>query len=65
MLEKETKELVYGEFKDTQSASLADRQVTLRLVMIFPDTGTNQDYNKSATFNGILKVTTTANGSPR
>ena len=62
---KETKELVYGEFKDTQSASLADRQVTLRLVMIFPDTGTNQDYNKSATFNGILKVTTTANGSPR
>lgn len=62
---KETKELVYGEFKDTQNASLADRQVTLRLVMIFPDTGTNQDYNKSATFNGILKVTTTANGSTR
>ena len=62
---KETKELVYGEFKDTQNASLADRQVTLRLVMIFPDTGDNQDYNKSATFNGILKVTTTANGSPR
>ena len=61
----ETKELVYGEFKDTKSASLADRQVTLRLVMIFPDTGTNQDYNKSATFKGILKVTTTANGSPR
>lgn len=62
---KETKELVYGEFKDTKSASLADRQVTLRLVMIFPDTGTNQDYNKSAKFDGILKVTTTANGSPR
>lgn len=62
---KETKELVYGEFKDTQNASLADRQVTLRLVMIFPDTGHEQDYNKSATFNGILKVTTTANGSPR
>lgn len=61
----ETKELVYGEFKDTKSASLADRQVTLRLVMIFPDTGTNQDYNKSATFDGILKVTTTADGSPR
>ena len=61
----ETKELVYGEFKDTKSASLADRQVTLRLVMIFPDTGTKQDYNKSATFNGILKVTTTANGSAR
>ena len=61
----ETKELVYGEFKDTKSASLADRQVTLRLVMIFPDTGTNQDYNKSATFKGILKVTTTADGSPR
>lgn len=62
---KETKELVYGEFKDTQKASLADKQVTLRLVMIFPDTGTNQDYNKSATFKGILKVTTTANGSAR
>lgn len=62
---KETKELVYGEFKDTQKASLADKQVTLRLVMIFPDTGTNQDYNKSATFKGILKVTTTANGSVR
>ena len=61
----ETKELVYGEFKDTKSASLADRQVTLRLVMIFPDTGTNQDYNKSATFDGILKVTTTADGSAR
>lgn len=62
---KETKELVYGEFKDTQNATGADKQVTLRLVMIFPDTGTNQDYNKSAKFNGILKVTTTANGSPR
>ena len=61
----ETKELVYGEFKDTEKASLADRQVTLRLVMIFPDTGTNQDYNKSATFKGILKVTTTADGSAR
>ncbi len=62
---KETKELVYGEFKDTQSASLADRQVTLRLVMIFPDTGENQDYNRSATFNGILRVTTTQDGSAR
>ena len=63
---KETKELVYGEFKDTQGATTtADRQVTLRLVMIFPDTGTNQDYNKSATFKGILKVTTTADGSAR
>ena len=62
---KETKELVYGEFKDTQKASLADKQVTLRLVMIFPDTGTNQDYNKSATFKGILKVTTTADGTAR
>ena len=62
---KETKELVYGEFKDTQGASTAEKQVTLRLVMIFPDTGTNQDYNKSATFKGILKVTTTADGSAR
>ena len=61
----ETKELVYGEFKDTKSASLADRRVTLRLVMIFPDIGTNQDYNKSATFKGILKVTTTDDGTAR
>ena len=61
----ETKELVYGEFKDTQGASTAEKQVTLRLVMIFPDTGTNQEYNKSATFDGILKVTTTADGSAR
>ena len=62
---KETKELVYGEFKDTQGATTADKQAEFRLVMIFPDTGTNQDYNKSATFKGILKVTTTANGSAR
>lgn len=62
---KETKELVYGEFLDTQKATNADKQVTLRLVMIFPDTGDNQDYNKSATFKGILKVTTTADGSAR
>lgn len=62
---KETKELVYGEFLDTQKATNADKQVTLRLVMIFPDTGENQDYNKSATFKGILKVTTTADGSAR
>lgn len=62
---KETKELVYGEFLDTQKATNADKKVTLRLVMIFPDTGDNQDYNKSATFNGILKVTTTADGSAR
>lgn len=62
---KEAKELVYGEFLDTQKATNADKQVTLRLVMIFPDTGDNQDYNKSATFKGILKVTTTADGSAR
>ena len=58
-------ELVYGEFLDTQNASDADKKVTFRLVMIFPDTKEPQDYNTSATFNGILKVTTTANGSPR
>lgn len=62
---KETKELVYGEFLDTQNATNAEKQVTLRLVMIFPDTGENQDYNKSATFNGILKVTTTDDGNAR
>ena len=58
-------ELVYGEFLDTQNASGADKKVTFRLVMIFPDTEDAQDYNTSATFNGILKVTTTADGSPR
>ena len=58
-------ELVYGEFLDTQNASGADKKVTFRLVMIFPDTKDAQDYNTSATFNGILKVTTTADGSPR
>lgn len=58
-------ELVYGEFLDTQNASDADKKVTFRLVMIFPDTKEPQDYNTSATFNGILKVTTTADGSPR
>lgn len=58
-------ELVYGEFLDTQKASGADKQVKFRLVMIFPDTEDAQDYNTSATFNGILKVTTTADGLPR
>ena len=58
-------ELVYGEFLDTQAASKADKSITFRLVMIFPDTEDAQDYNTSATFNGILKVTTTADGLPR
>lgn len=58
-------ELVYGEFLDTQKASGDDKKVTFRLVMIFPDIEEAQDYNTSATFNGILKVTTTADGSPR
>lgn len=59
-------ELVYGEFLDTQAVTnTTDKQVTFRLVMIFPDTESAQDYNTSATFNGILKVTTTADGSPR
>lgn len=62
---KETKELVYGEFKDTQGATTAEKQVKFRLVMIFPDNGDNQDHNKSATFKGILKVTTTADGTAR
>lgn len=62
---KETKELVYGEFKDTQGASTAEKQVKFRLVMIFPDTGHEQDYNKKATFSGILKVTTTDDGTAR
>lgn len=59
-------ELVYGEFLDTQAVTnTTDKQVKFRLVMIFPDTESAQDYNTSATFNGILKVTTTADGSPR
>lgn len=58
-------ELVYGEFLDTQNASGADKKVTFRLVMIFPDIEEPQDYNTSAKFNGILRVTTTADGSPR
>lgn len=59
-------ELVYGEFLDTQAVTnTTDKQVKFRLVMIFPDTEDAQDYNTSATFNGILRVTTTADGSPR
>lgn len=59
-------ELVYGEFLDTQSVTnSADKDVSFRLVMIFPDTGTNQDYNKSASFDGIIKVTTTDDGNAR
>lgn len=58
-------ELVYGEFLDTQAASNADKTITFRLVMIFPDTEEAQDYNREASFNGILKVTTTADGSAR
>ena len=59
-------ELVYGEFLDTQAViNTTDKQVKFRLVMIFPDTEDAQDYNTSATFNGILRVTTTADGSPR
>lgn len=58
-------ELVYGEFLDTQAASKADKSITFRLVMIFPDIEEPQDYNTSAKFNGILRVTTTADGLPR
>ena len=61
----ETKELVYGEFKDTQGASTAEKQVKFRLVMIFPDTGHEQDYNKNAAFNGVLRVSTTKDGKTR
>lgn len=59
-------ELVYGEFLDTQAVTnTTDKQVKFRLVMIFPDTEDAQDYNTSAKFDGILRVTTTADGSPR
>ena len=53
-------ELVYGEFLDTQAVTnTADKQVKFTLVMIFPDTEEPQDYNTSAKFDGILRVTNT------
>lgn len=53
-------ELVYGEFLDTQAVTNpVDKQVKFTLVMIFPDTEEPQDYNTSAKFNGILRVTGT------
>lgn len=59
-------ELVYGEFLDTQSVTnSADKDVSFRLVIIFPDTETDQEYNKKASFDGIVKVTTTEDGNAR
>ena len=59
-------ELVYGEFLDTQSVTnSADKDVSFRLVIIFPDTETDQEYNKKASFDGIIKVTTTDDGNAR
>lgn len=60
-----TIELVYGEFKETSAATAKANEVTFRVVFVFPDTGEQQDYNKQASFAGILKVTTTENGAPR
>lgn len=57
-------ELVYGEFKDTSTGS-ANKDITFNVIMVFPDNGEQQDYNKEATFAGILKVVTTENGAPR
>ena len=62
---KGTLELAYGEFKETTDSTGNENQIQFRVVFVFPDTGDQQDYNKEATFAGILKVTTTENGAPR
>ena len=53
---KETKELVYGEFKDTSNAITNANVIKFEVLIVFPDTGANQDDNKQATFDGILQV---------
>ncbi len=48
-----TQELAYGEFK----SSTEEQVLTLNLRMMFRDTGENQNYNKGATFNGKIVIT--------
>lgn len=51
-------ELVYGEFKETSNVvSGSDANVVkFKVIIVFPDTGKNQDHNKQAKFDGILQV---------
>lgn len=49
-------ELVYGEFKETSNALSGANVVKFKVIIVFPDTGENQDDNKEAKFNGILQV---------
>lgn len=58
-------ELVYGEFLDTQGVANEDKTITFNMLMVFPDTEREQDYNKSASFSGSLKVSSTSNGKAR
>ena len=48
-----TQELAYGEFK----SSTEEEVITFNLRMMFRDTNNNQDYNKGATFNGKIVIT--------
>ena len=49
-------ELVYGEFKETSDALSGANVVKFKVIIVFPDTGENQDDNKQAKFDGILQV---------
>lgn len=49
-------ELVYGEFKETSDALSGANVVKFKVIIVFPDTGANQDDNKQAKFDGILQV---------
>ena len=48
-----TQELAHGEFK----SSTEEEVITFNLRMMFRDTNNNQDYNKGATFNGKIVIT--------
>lgn len=51
-------ELVYGEFKETSAVGAGSdaNVVKFKVIIVFPDTGENQDDNKQAKFDGILQV---------
>ena len=51
-------ELVYGEFKETSDVGAGSdaNVVKFKVIIVFPDTGENQDDNKQAKFDGILQV---------
>ena len=53
-------ELVYGEFKETSNvvSGSGANVVKFKVIIVFPDTGENQDDNKQAKFDGILQVVT-------